>query len=217
VALAIDRKAIVKLAYYDLAEPAINVVPPAVWGDLHSTPEYVHDPAEARRIVERLPSKDLELIHVNIARPYMPEPNRLAETLKDQLSSVGFQVRIRTYDMSAYGQKTREESHPMFILGWKGDYPDPDNYLTPLLHGDHAGDLNGSFWSDPEFNELVTKARYEPDAKKRKTLYESAYKRYRAELPTLPLVHAPVLLAARKDVEYLPHAIETRFYEVRFK
>ncbi len=217
VSLAVDRKAIARLAYHGLAEPALNVVPPAVWGDLHSTPEYVHDPALAREIVSRLPAKDFELIHVNIARPYMPEPNRLAETLKDQLEAVGFRVRIRSYDMSAYGAKTREESHPMFILGWKGDYPDPDNYFTPLLHGDHAGDLNGSFWSDPEFDRAVSEARAEADPARRRALYERAYARYRKELPTLPLVHVPVFLAARPEVDYAPHAVETRFYEVRMR
>jgi peptide/nickel transport system substrate-binding protein len=217
VSLAIDRAAIVKLAYSGLAEPAINLVPPAVWGDLHSTPEYVHDPALARELVSRLKTRDLELIHVNAARYYMPEPQRLAETLKGQLEAVGFRVSVRSYDRNAYGAKTREEGHPLFILGWKGDYPDPDNYFTPLLHGDYAGDLNGSFWSDPEFNDLVARARLEADPAKRKTLYEQAYKRYRAELPTLPLVHVPVFLAARERVDYTPHPIETRLYEVRFK
>jgi peptide/nickel transport system substrate-binding protein len=218
VSFALDRKVLNAIAYYDLAEPATNVVPPAVWTGISPLPEYEFDLAKAREALSRvrLVSKNVELIHVAIPRPYMPEPARVAEWVKDQLRPLGLNVRLTAYDTSAYGMKTRDEDHPMFMLGWKGDYPEPENYLYPLLHGDNAGDLNGSFFNDEEFNRTVASARFETDLSQRRTLFARALRRYRDELPTIPLVHMPLLLACSKRVEVHLHPVETRFASARF-
>ncbi len=214
VSLAIDRKALNAVAYYDLAEPASNVVPPAIWRDTAPTPAYEYDPAKARELLARagLASHKVELIHMTFSRPYVPEPQRVAETIKDQLEKIGLEVRLTGYDKAAYTLKTREESHPMYLQGWSADLPVPDNFLYPLLHGDNAGDLNGSFFNDAEFNAAVKAAQSERDPGKARSLYTKAYERYRAELPTIPLVHVKQLIALSKRVDYNMHPIEYRFF-----
>lgn len=212
VALAVDRRALVAFAYRGFAEPAWNVVPPAVWGGAPAAEERP-DPEAARRLVEQLPpeARRVELIHVNIPRPYMPDPPRVAEFLKDSLRKVGLEVRVSGFDKSAYGVKTRDPAHPMFLLGWKGDYPDPDNYFYPLLHGDNAGDQNGSFFADAGFDDAVSRARAEADPAARRALYARALARYRELLPTLPLVHVSQVVALGRDVQYRGHPFEYRF------
>ncbi len=219
VSLALDRKALVAVAYHGLAAPAVHLVPPAAWRDLAPTPAYEHDPARAKALFEELglKGKTVELIHVAIARPHLPEPARAAEWVQDQLRRCGLEVRLSAYDKSAYSQKTRDPAHPMFLLGWKGDYPDPDNYLHPLLHGANAGDLNGSFWQDPEFDRSVGAARHEPDASRRREHYARALARYREELPTLPLVHVPLYFIASARVDWKPHPVDLRFSSVRLR
>ncbi len=219
VSLAIDRKALIEVAYHGFAEPAANVAPPLVWGDIGPAPPYEHDAARARAIVERLPaaSRKLELIHVTIPRPYMPEPQRLAETLKDQLVKVGFAVSLKAFDKDAYGLKTRDPGHPMFVLGWHADFPDPDNYLYPLLHGDNAGDLSGSFFKDEAFDRAVTSARGERDSARRRDLYREAYGRYRELLPTIPLVHVRQIVALSRRVDYPMHPLEPRLHTARLR
>jgi ABC-type transport system substrate-binding protein len=218
VSLALDRRALNELAYHGLADPAANVVPPSLWGDIAPTPPYEHDLAKAREELARanLPSNEVELIHVTISRPYMPEPRRVAEWVKDQLRKIGLDVKLTGYDKSAYGQKTREEGHPMFLLGWSGDFPDPDNYLYPLLHGDNAGDLSGSFFDDPEFDDAVSRARGEPDPARRRELHARAYARYREEMPTLPQVHLKQIVVVATGVDYRMHPVETRLHAAGF-
>ncbi len=215
VALAIDRRALNEFAYHGRAQPAWNVVPPALWG----TPPAETAPSleKARELLAelRLVTREVELIHVNIPRPYMPEPQRVAEFLKDALRKIGLEVKVTGYDKGAYGQKTRDPSHPMFLLGWKGDYPDPDNYLYPLLHGDNAGDQNGSFFDDPEFNAAVRSAQAEFDPALRRALYEKALARYLELVPTVPLVHLGQALAVSRRASYRPHPFEYRFYQAR--
>lgn len=219
VALAIDRRALIAFAYEGLAEPAAALVPPSLRRDLDPLPDPEFDLARARQelaLVKPAP-KEVELIHVTIPRPYMPSPSRVAEYLRDQLRKIGLELKLTAYDKSAYGGKTRDPGHPMFLLGWKGDAPDPDNYLYPLLHGDNAGDQNGSFFRDPAFDRAVTAAQTERDPTRRKALYAEAFGRHREEIPTIPLVHAHAIFGLAKGVDYEPHPFEVRFVAARFR
>jgi peptide/nickel transport system substrate-binding protein len=216
VAMAIDRAALNAFGYQGLAAPAWDLVPPALRADLPPVPESAPDLEKAKALLSelRLASREVDLIHVAIPRPYMPEPARVAEFLKDSLRKIGLEVKLTAYDKSAYGQKTREDNHPMILLGWKGDYPDPDNYLHPLLHGTSL--QNQSFFDDPEFNRAVEAARSEFDPARRRDLYAKASDRHRELVPTVPLVHLGQALAVRREVDYRPHPFELRFYQARF-
>jgi peptide/nickel transport system substrate-binding protein len=217
ISLALDRNTLNSLAYYGLAEPASNIVPPAIWKS--ATPDYEYDIGKAKESLAKvkLPSNQVELIHMTFARPYLPEPIRVAEFVKDQLRKIGLDVKLTGYDKAAYTQKYKEEGHPMYLLGWTADIPDPDNFFHPLLHGDSKKDMNGSFFDDPEFNAAVTEAQSELDPARRRALYAKAYARTRAELPIIPLVHVKQIIALSDRVAYDMHPIEVRFALASFK
>ena len=214
VSLALDRRTLNELAYHGLAEPAANLVPPALWKDICPTPPYEVDLEKAKELLSRvkLESKEVELIHMTWSRPYVPEPLRAAEFIKDQLRKIGLEVKLTGYDKAAYDQKYKESNHPMYLLGWIADIPDPDNFFYPLLHGDSKDSMNASFFDDREFNEAVTAAQSEPDAARRKALLAKAYARYRDALPTIPLVFVKQLIGLSARVTYDMHPIEYRFY-----
>ncbi|HLF91914.1 MAG TPA: ABC transporter substrate-binding protein [Planctomycetota bacterium] len=214
VSLALDRRLLNTIAYYGLADPAANLVPPAIWGGICATPEYEEDLQMAKECLGRvkLASKEVELIHMTFPRPYLAEPARVAEFVKDRLGRIGLEVKLTAYEKSAYTVKIKEPGHPMYLYGWLADYADPDNFYYPLLHGENAGDLNGSYFDDPPFNDAVKRAQTELDPAKRSALYATAYARYREVMPTLPLVHAKQVVALSRKVRYSPHPIECRFY-----
>jgi peptide/nickel transport system substrate-binding protein len=214
VSLALDRRTLNDLAYHGLAEPASNLVPPALWKDACPTPPYEYDLTKAREALAKvkLESKEVELIHMTFSRPYVPEPLRAAEFVKDQLRKIGLEVKLTGYDKAAFDQKYKEPNHPMYLLGWIADIPDPDNFFYPLLHGDSKNAMNASFFDDPEFNAAVKDAQSERDPAKRRVLLATAYARYREVLPTLPLVHVRQVIALSKQVRYDMHPIEYRFY-----
>jgi len=214
VSLALDRRTLNDLAYHGLAEPAANLVPPALWKNACPTPAYEVDLDKAKEFLSRvkLESKEVELIHMTFSRPYVPEPLRVAEFVKDQLRKIGLEVKLTGYDKAAYDQKYKEPNHPMYLLGWIADIPDPDNFYYPLLHGDSKNDMNASFFDDPEFNDAVKQAQQEGDPSKRAQLLAKAYGRYRDLLPTIPLVHVKQVIGLSRRVDYNMHPIEVRFY-----
>jgi peptide/nickel transport system substrate-binding protein len=212
VSLALDRRTLNELAYHGLADPASNLVPRL--GRACPTPPYERDLDKAKQLLAKvkLDSKEVELLHMTWSRPYMPEPLRVAEFIKDQLRQIGLEVKLTGYDRAAYEKKYKEKSHPMYLSGWIADIPDPDNFYYPLLHGESKDDMNASFFSDAVFDDAVKRAQSESDANKRNALLATAFGRYREVLPTIPLVHVKQLVGLSKRVDYNMHPIEYRFY-----
>lgn len=215
VGLALDRDTLNQLVYHGLAEPASNICPPAIWGDTCPTPPYPHDLDRAREELTKakMTTFDIELIYMTFSRPYMPEPTRVAEFVKDQLRKIGLSVKLTGFDKAAYNEKIKEDGHPMYLLGWNADFADPDNFTFPLLHASNIPELNNSFFDDAAFNDAVLSAQSELDAGKRKALYAKAYGRYRELMPTIPLVHVKQVIALDPRVVYDLHPLEYRFYE----
>ncbi len=219
VALAIDRNELNELVYYGQAEPARNLVPPAIWRDTGELPPYECDLARAK---EHLAKVDLggiqvELWHTSFPRPYMPEPGRVAEYIQNRLRKIGLEIRLQAFEKGAYQKATQNPDHPMYLLGWNADYADPDNFLHALLAGGERNELNDSFFVHAEYNDTVTRAQSELDPSKRKALYRRAAEIYRNEMPTIALVHVKQLAACSKRVKYNHHPIEYRLYPVTFQ
>ena len=214
VGFALDRDTLNRHVYHDMAEPAANICPPALWQDICPTPPYEYSLPKARKELEKakLTSYEVELYYMTFSRPYMPEPDRVAEFVKDQLRKFGLKVKLTGFAKGAYHEKIKEDDHPMYLLGWNADYPDPDNFFFPLLHASNIPSLNGSFFDDAEFNEATRMAQSELDPQKRKALYTKAYARYRELMPTIPLVHVRQVIILDKRVSYNLHPIEYRFY-----
>ena len=63
----------------------------------------------------------------------------------------------------------------MIVKDWFADYPDAENFLYPLLHSANEGvGGNLSFFANPAFDSLVTRARREVDEGARHALYREA-------------------------------------------
>jgi peptide/nickel transport system substrate-binding protein len=214
VGLALDRAELNRLVFHGQATPARNLVPPTIWGDTSPEPPYEESLEQAKAHLARVspPPGEVEILYMTRPRPYNPEPQRLAEALRDQLARLGLKVRLSGYDRPAFEVKYKETSHAMYVSGWNADIPDADNFFHPLLHGDSAAGLNGSFFDDDAFDRAVTDAQGERDPAKRRGLLAAAFARYRAELPTIPLFHLPHLVVLRKGVRYAHHPIEYRFF-----
>jgi peptide/nickel transport system substrate-binding protein len=220
VALAIDRDELNDLVYYGQAEPARNIVPPAIWRDTGNLAPYESNLEKAKAELAKVELPDgfvAEIWHMTFPRPYMPEAHRVAEYIQNRLAKIGLDLKIQPFEKAAYTEKLKDHEHPMYLLGWSADYADPDNFFHPLLHGDSGDDLNNSFFNNAEFNDAVSKAQIETDPKMRGALYRRAAGIYRSMIPTLPLVHVKQVIACSDRINYNRHPIEVRLYPVTFK
>jgi len=224
IAHALDRKKIVELAYHGKAEPAASILPPSIFPPPAGLPDYPHDVAKAKDLLAKvkLPEGfELKLWHMAYDRPYVPEPDKLALVIQEQLSRIGLKVRLEGFNQDIYRRRTHDLDHPLLILGWSADIADPDNFMYALLHGESIGPkdkpdgTNNSFFDHAEFNSIVKAAQSEVDAGKRRALYERALRIFQEELPVIPLAHVRQMAAVSKKVKYNHHPIEYRFWNIQ--
>ena len=70
-----------------------------------------------------------------------------------------------------------------FFVGWRADYPDPDNFLRLAPISLQTG------WRHAAYDDLVARARTERDAVERLRLYRQAETILATEAPVLPLTY----------------------------
>ncbi len=125
VSLAIDREEIVNGYLYGFGTSASGPVPPDVPGS-HPLPAERMDRAAARRLLGGQ-RHDIELLTVGSGEA------ALEQMLQAQLRQVGFDVRLRQVELSAFLDRVYGRRHDFqaAVMGIPGDLS--LGYLTPLL------------------------------------------------------------------------------------
>ncbi|MUV39105.1 Heme-binding protein [Lentibacillus sp. JNUCC-1] len=206
---AIDRQAIADALYAGYANPAKNPLPPGYLGYNDDAPEYEYDLDQAKALLTEAGYEDgfdIDLWTMPVARPYMPDPETVAEIVQNNLGEIGINVNIVREEWAPYLEKTANGEQEMFMLGWSGTNGDPDYFLSSLLHGDNVGSSNRTFYKNSEVDDLLDEAKVTVDQDERANLYKEAQAIIAEESPMVTLVHSTPVLAANTAVKnYVPH------------
>lgn len=206
---AIDKQAIADALYAGYATTAKNPLPPGYLGYNDDVEPYEYDPDKARELLAEAGFPDgmeLELWTMPVARPYMPDPETVAQIVQNNLAEVGIDVTIVREEWAPYLEKTSQGEHQLYMLGWSGTNGDPDYFLSSLLHGSNAGTSNREFYQNDEVDELLDAAKRAVDQDERAELYAQAQEIIAEDSPMVTLVHStPVMATTSRVVDYVPH------------
>ena len=216
---AIDAKAIVKNFYDPSAIVADEFLPPAVWP--HGVKvRYPYDPQDAKRLLAQAGYPNgfsTTLWYMTLARPYLPQPQRVAEAIQADLKKIGINARLEAFEWGTYLQRTQNAEHNMALFGWTGDNGDPDNFLYVILDKDNTippGAQNVCFWRNDDFHKLSTAAQRAIARKERSALYVKALQLVHDQAPCVPLVHTFPPITFRKTVRgYVPNPDSSEAFE----
>jgi peptide/nickel transport system substrate-binding protein len=207
IAYAIDVNAIVKGLYPKGAMVAANWTPPGMIGENPAVKPYPHDVAKAKQLLAAAGFPKgfaTELYYPTLPRPYMPEPQRIAETIQADLAAAGIAVTLQPFEWGVFLDKVRRGEHPMCLIGWSGDNGDPDNFMVPLLDKDTAdakpNGQNYSFWRDETFHRLLMLGQATVGDTKRAPIYAQANARISDQVPALPIVHVTVPIVLKDTI-----------------
>ncbi|MEO6462761.1 MAG: ABC transporter substrate-binding protein, partial [Candidatus Eisenbacteria bacterium] len=176
---AVNREGIVQGLYGGFGTPAVNPLPPTLWGYNRAVVGYAYDPAKAKELLAKAGFPNgfkTELWAMTGPRPYMPDPLKVAEAIQSDLKAVGIDASLKTLEWGTYLDQVQNGKAPMALFGWTGDNGDPDNFLYTLL-GKAATRLpaqNVAFYRSDEVDGLLIQAQEEVDMAKRTALYEQA-------------------------------------------
>jgi len=225
VSLAINRVLLVNLVYGPSAEPALSPLPPVLLDVRHQFPPQTlrGDVRMAREILAKEGLKngfDATLLVMDTPRPYLPEPQRMAQAIRQSLSAVGIRIRIRTVPWADYLAQIGLGEHEFCLSGWSYGDLNPHEFLRHKLGwGDLAKGVgsNVSLWHDKEFVDLVTKAEATASVAERTRLYQKMLGLVAREAPLVPLAHMMTIMAVQSGVHGLvlqPTGAELRLSRV---
>jgi peptide/nickel transport system substrate-binding protein len=208
IAHALNREALLQAQYPEGSEVATQFMPPELFGYSQDVPTYDYDQERARQLIAESGVSDLTLefwYPTGVSRPYMPDPVANFQAFSADLEAVGFTVTPRAAPWTPdYLDAAQSGGTQLRLLGWTGDFGDPDNFVGTFFRTQQAewGPL------DPAIYEQLEAARTETDQEQRTTLYEEANNTIMEFLPGVPYVHTSPKIALAEGVEgYVPSPV----------
>jgi len=202
IAHALNREEVVTNFYAGRGEVAHQFLPPDLFGYADEVTEYEYDPARAKELLTEagveMPFNVTFCYPTDVSRPYMPDPARNFEAFAASMNESGFKVTPKAAPWSPdYLGMVDEGNCPIYLLGWTGDYADPDNFVGTFFQ------IPQKAWGfeNQELFDKLDEAEVETDQDARIALYQEANQLIADFVPGVPYVHTEPALAFAACVE----------------
>jgi peptide/nickel transport system substrate-binding protein len=209
IAHAIDKEKLLQTNYPEGSEVATQFMPPELFGWAEDVTTYDYDPELAKQLIAESGVTDLTLqfwYPTDVSRPYMPNPQANFELIKSDLEAVGFTIEPNTAPWNPqYLDATQTGGTPMFLLGWTGDFGDPDNFIGTFFQEPR----NSFGFTNPQIHRALVAAEVEPDQARRTQMYRDVNVAIMRFLPGVPYVHTRPALAFTTNVRgFVPSPVQ---------
>ena len=202
---AIDKEALLTASLPPGSKAATQYMPDLVNGYNPNVTTYEYDVEKAKSLLKEAGQENLTLkfaYPTGVSRPYMPTPEDTFQVLKSQLEAAGITITPVSAKWSPdYLDMTKTEAgakkRDIHLLGWTGDYNDPDNFLGVFFG---AKGFEWGFENKELFAELKD-ARELPTLEEQTPVYEKISEDIAKFAPGVPLAHPAPSLAFAKGVE----------------
>ncbi len=167
LALSINRKLITERVSYGLRQPLRSLVPPVLESKSES-PWPIYDPVKAEELLKNegfCTRNKLEIIFTY--RSNVPADKLFALTWKEQIEkdlSKCLSLKLNNVESTTVYRQLGKGAFQAVILDWRGAYPDPEAYLSPLLSCAKVNqktcekgeaNVSGSFWASNEIQKAL--------------------------------------------------------------
>lgn len=202
--MAINKQAIVDAVYGGAASAANSVVPPSMWAYDGTAVDAAYDVEGAKRLLAEagVANLKLTLMTTDVARPYDPDPERVAHMIATDFAEVGVEATVVTPELLGefLHMSSETDRDGAVLLGWTSDTGDPGSYLSLLLSCDAVGMSNRAQWCNARFDALLDAADAAPDAEARAGLYAEAQQMLAVHQPLTAIAHTVVSVPMAKSV-----------------
>ncbi len=209
IAHAIDRDALISQSLPEGTTPATQFMPDLVVGYDEDVTQYPYDPERARALLAEAGVPDLAVTFnypTGVSRPYMPTPEDTFLALQSQLQAVGITVNPQQDAWTDYLDRiTGGDDHGIHLLGWTGDYNDPDNFV-----GTFFGTATPEWgFDDPAVFSALTAARGLATPEEQEPAYAAINEQIAQFVPGVPLASPVPSLAFSPRVQgYEPSPVQ---------
>lgn len=177
IVYAIDKEAIAYNIMKDTAVPSTSALAPVTWGyvDLGTIP---YDPEKAKELLAEAGYPDGFEVTISTTARYNSGVE-VAEAVGAYLTAIGLDVKIEVLEWSTIiqywsGLKPEDNPQEIFIMGAGPSTGDADWGLRPIFKSAPTNENNYGYYSNAEFDKLISEAMVTTDPAKRKELYKRA-------------------------------------------
>ena len=164
-------------------------MPDAVIGWNEDVTQYEYDPEAAQALLAEAGYSEANPLTitfnypVNISRPYMPNPEQIFTNLQSQLEAVGIVLNPVTNEWVEYLDLIQGGTeHGIHLLGWTGDYNDPDNFVGTFF----GLPTNEWGFDNAELFQALTEARGLATEEEQESAYAAINEQIMEFLPGVP-------------------------------
>ncbi|WP_137844114.1 ABC transporter substrate-binding protein [Microbacterium sp. 2FI] len=218
IAHAIDKDQLIAQVLPEGTETATQFMPDSVIGWNADVTTYEYDPDAAIALLaeagydEANPLSITFNYPVNISRPYMPNPEQIYTNLSSQLEAVGIVLTPVSNEWGEYLDLMQGGSdHGIHLLGWTGDYNDPDNFVGTFF----GLPTNEWGFDNPELFDALSAARGIATEEEQTAAYQAVNAQIMEFLPGIPLAHpVPTLAFAERVTSYPASPVQDEVYNL---
>ncbi len=175
---AINKKAIVDDILQGTATVAAGPIPPAFgWAYDGSLKPYPYDPDKAKQLLKEAGAEGANVkFLVTEGGSSMLDPVPMGTAIQADLEAVGLHVEIETYEWNTFLSTVNpglEGKGDMAEMSWTTNDPDTLPFLALRSEAfPDKGGFNSGYYSNPEVDKLLEKARQSTDQSERAELYK---------------------------------------------
>lgn len=206
IAYAVDRRPMLEYLMRNFARPADSVLPPESWAYDNNVAHYDHDPERANQLLEQagFPQVNGARFHLTMKTSTDENTRLLAAVLQQQLREVGIALDIRTFEFATFFADVTKGAFQMYSLRWIGGNEDPDIFEYAFHTSKFPPNgANRSFYSNPQLDALINRARTELDQQTRKRLYDEVQMIVARDVPYVNLWYWDNIVVHSKRVHGL--------------
>ncbi|MCL5773254.1 MAG: ABC transporter substrate-binding protein, partial [Firmicutes bacterium] len=204
LAYAINKKRLLKSEFKERALIARGFLPPGVTGFAPEIKSQEFSPSKARKYMDKTifyDGFDLELIYPDDSSLCFPEPEYIANSLKDDVEYLKINLKPKALDNESFWKKILAGDFSAALLGFSS--PDSGGETMLAL-------INNIFYEEKKFELLLVKARNTEVEEEKKKLYKDMQKDMVKDLQIIPLFYPRYYIAYGKKIKgirILPNGI----------
>jgi peptide/nickel transport system substrate-binding protein/oligopeptide transport system substrate-binding protein len=186
---AIDKTAILQISH-GASVPANCIYPPDLPGYDASCDPYPRDVDKAKALMKEA-GFEAGFDTKFYTDTTDPDP-QIGASIQQDLAAIGIRTQIVSQEFATF-LDTIETPHkaPIGWVGWFNDYPDPSDFIDPILSCASAvkGGANAALYCNKTVDTMAAAAKGETDKTKRLAAYQEIQKTIMADAPWAPFRH----------------------------
>lgn len=208
---AIDKDLIVDSLMNNKGIPAKTGIIPSIFSDYKSAEGigYELDRTSARHSLELAGLDRSALSEIGIITTSREADIHLANALQKMIKdNLGISMSVKYYHPDEYYSLIRQGKAQLFIDGYTGDYPSPENFLFNLFYGKYLTDdlteysgFNLYRYKNPFFDNLIDSARYASRDGSQARFFQKAEKMLMQDAAVIPLYYYETEFALNERVK----------------